>query len=420
MPVLAFDGLNIHGRNIKNKERLYTHCIHRQPRALVVMDELNVALDLKRLLPQTLVIFRQWGPDGDENDYLQSTPREWLESHKKYAEQGLALYVLNEPPFNRVVIEWLKDLIEINAKDYGFILVVGNWATGNPHQDRWVEAKDLLERFDQHRTLTILGLHEYAGAVVTSGLYGGYPNNAGVEPGKNGGKNLIPFENWPQDVSDVTCYHLGREKFLVQYCKSIGLKPPRIILTETGFDDTTDIEGFLKTLPVSAPYLNIRGYKTLKYQWARWWVGWSAARAYFEQIKYAVEVIWKASPVEAVCLYCWGHSSALWEQFDIEEETALHGYLEAWTTPTRVPTPVPVPPPPPIPIPIPAPVPTPPPPPPSGKGTFVLQLKLENVDANEANSIADVLGQWMTFSLQTFAVVKASGAKVELQVKPVP
>lgn len=306
-------------------------------RAHVVMNNFDAALTLKRALPDTLVIFRNWGSDGDENDYLQYTPRQWLDRNKQYAVEGIALYVLNEPPFNKVVIEWLIELCKINLEPgYRFTLVLGNWATGNPQPEQWALAIELLQLLAARPDLFILGLHQYAGAVVTSGLYGGWPDNAGVEPGKPGvGKNLIPPANWPksmlEDGKPISRFHLGREWFLVTFCKREGITPPRIIVTEALFDDTSDIDTWLKRLPASSPYHNVRGFKSLRYQWARWFPDWSIDQAYFEQLKYALEVIWKDSPVEAVCLFCWGHSSQDWEQFDVSGQTEFHQLLETYS-----------------------------------------------------------------------------------------
>lgn len=323
----AFDGLNIHARNIRDKAHLFQHLIKRQPRALVVMDDYGTAEELKRLLPKSLIIFRIWGIDGDENDYLQMTPHEWLYNHRRFAGGGIALYALNEPPFNEQVIKWLTELCTINLEpEYRLTLVLGNFATGNPKPEEWALAKDLLTLMAAHRDLFILGLHQYAGGVVTSGLYGGNPNAAGSER-----VNLIPPANWPRDLTGVTRFHIGREKFLVDYCRDNGIALPRIIATEGIFDDTSDIGSWLKTLVVSPPFTNIRGYKTLRAQWALWFPQWTLAQAYFEQLKYAVEVIWKDSPVEAVCLFSWGASSNQWAQFDIQDETELHTLLEGFS-----------------------------------------------------------------------------------------
>jgi len=278
--------LNIHGHNVVDKPRLLNFLQQLQPAAVLVLDNYSLAREIKGLLPACSVIFREY--ERDKKLHIDFTPEQWLNAHAHQAEGGIILHVMNEQSFDKDVLKWLCDLMRL-AAPRRIPLIVGNWAVGNPLPEQWPMAKEFLQLLDQHRDLFIMGLHEYAGGVVTSGLYGGYPDNAGVTPGQPGGMNLIPPENWPKDVSTVTRYHMGRFKFMVDYCQSIGLKPPRIILTEHGFDDTSDIKAWEDTLQRTSPYLNIRGWKTLVATWSNWFgrLDWSTQRAYFEQLAWA-------------------------------------------------------------------------------------------------------------------------------------
>jgi hypothetical protein len=177
----------------------------------------------------------------------------------------------------------------------------------------------MLELLDRNRSTMILGLHEYACAIITSGFVGGYPQ-------------FIQPNTWPGDVSGTTLWHLGRYKFLVNYCHSIGINPPRIILTEHGFDDVSDIKPWAERLLQTGPYHNIRGWKSIVNQWNAWFnpLGWSAERAYFEQLSYADRVIYQNSPVEAQCIFSWGHSSQDWDQFDVADALEFQRMLEAY------------------------------------------------------------------------------------------
>jgi hypothetical protein len=321
--------LNIHGNNAPDRQRLLDHLQILQPPAVLVLDNLDLAREIKKLLPNTTSIFREFGSKGDGALHLDSDPKSWLDRHAHQAEGGIVLHVLNEPPFDQAVVDWLTELLRL-AAPRRIPLIIGNWAVGNPLPEQWAMAREMLQLLDQHRDLFILGLHEYAGGVVTSGLYGGYPDNAGVKPGTSGGKNLIPPGNWPKDVSDATRYHMGRFKFLMSYCDSIGIRCPRIILTEHGFDDTSDIKAWEDTLKKNSPYLNVRGWKTLHNQWTDWYggLGWSPERAYFEQLAWADRTIYQNSPVEAQCIFCWGHSSQEWDQFDIAQAQEFQRLLE--------------------------------------------------------------------------------------------
>jgi hypothetical protein len=319
---------NVHGSNVTNPGRLKYVVTELQPAALLVLDNLDLARELKVLVPNCNVIYRHYGSNGDGDLHKQMSPQDWINTRKADSYGGIRLHVMNEPSFDQSVITWLTELLRL-AAPLRLPLIIGNWAVGNPLPEQWPMAKTLLQLLDQNRDLFQLGLHEYAGGVVTSGLYGGYPDNAGVQPGTPGGVNLIQPANWPNDVSAVTRYHMGRFKFLVDYCKSVGMNPPRIVLTEHGFDDTSDIKAWEDTLTKTDPYLNIRGFKTLVNQWRNWYggLGWSTDAAYFEQLKWANEKIYKNSPVEAQCVFCWGHSSQQWDMFDISLEHELQDKL---------------------------------------------------------------------------------------------
>ena len=47
----------------------------------------------------------------------------------------------------------------------------------------------------------------------------------------------------------------------------------------------------------------------------------------FEQLTYADRAIYQGSPVEAQLVFCWGHSSDIWDQFDVAEAREFHKLL---------------------------------------------------------------------------------------------
>lgn len=323
---------NIHAQVIKDATRLKQHLLKINPTVVLFLDGLGAAKETKAALPNTIVIHRNYGvTNGDDDVHIKITPQRWMELRAKESEGDIYLYTSNEPAFDQKCIQWHVDLMELAAKQ-GVKLVIGNWAVGNPGPDDWGQAKRMLELLDQHRDLFILGLHEYACGIVTSGLYGGYPNNAGVQPGTAGGQDLVPKDKWPKDVSKITMWHCGRFHFLLNYCQKNNIKPPRIILTEHGMDDVSDIKGWAEKLDKTANYSSIRGWKSLRSQWDKWFnpVGWSAERGYFEQLAWADQVIYHNSVVEGQCVFSWGHTSDVWEQFDVAEATEFQKLLEAY------------------------------------------------------------------------------------------
>jgi hypothetical protein len=316
---------NIHAQAVHDHDRLMQHLKKIQPASVLVMDGLGLAQEIKAVIPGTIVIHRNWGAtEGDDNAFAKVSPEQWLELRGKEAEGGIFLYTTNEPGWGQDVIDWHVKLIEM-AAPRRVPLVIGNWAVGTPQPDQWVMARRMLELLDEHRDLFILGLHEYACGVITSGLVGGPPDDPSHP-------NFIPMENWPQDVSHLTMWHCGRFKFVLDFCDKAKIKPPRIIMTEHGMDDVSDIKPWSETLKKTSPYLNIRGWKSATDQWNDWFggKGWSPQRAYFEQMAWADRVIYWNSVVEAQLIYCWGHRDPMWEQFDICEADEFHSLLEKY------------------------------------------------------------------------------------------
>lgn len=324
---------NIHAQFVTDTPKLMKHLVAIRPAAVLVMDGLGLAREIKAKLPDTLVISRIY-PDEDMQNRM--SPEDWLKQRGPETEGGIYAYTTNEAGFSKNLIDWHIRLLELAIK-IRTPLVIGNMSVGTPAPEDWAAGRKLLELLDQHRDLFILGLHEYACGVITSGFLGGYPDNAGVDPsiptnaGK--GKNLIPSANWPTqfDAAQMTLFHCGRFKFLVRYCQTIGLPPPRILLTEHGFDDVSDIKAWSDRLQMTPPFTSIRGWKSVQNQWRKWYdaQGWSPQRAMFEQLAYADRTIYQGSAVEAQLLYCWaGRPGYKWDQFDLSGADEFQGWLE--------------------------------------------------------------------------------------------
>lgn len=318
--------LNIHGANVRDVPKLLKRLKLLNPSAVLVLDSLGLAREIKKILPDSTVIFREF--EKNKALHQEFDPEAWLDSHVHQAEGGIVIHCGNEMGFDPAVLAWLLRVCK-RAVEKNVTVCIGNWAVGNPRPEQWPMADNLLAYASAHPENVIVGLHEYAGGVITSGLIGGYPDNAGVAPGKPGGMNLVMPANWPIDLSKTTRYHMGRFQFLLDYCKGVGIKPPRVIVTEHGFDDTSDIKAWLDTLKKTPPALNISGWKTLQHQWGEWFgrLGWTPERAYAEQLIWADKTIYANTPIEAQCIYCYGHSSDKWTIFDVEDATEFWDLL---------------------------------------------------------------------------------------------
>jgi len=306
-------GYNINGQAVRDLPRLTYHLQRLNPAWLLVMDNLALAQQIKAMLPRCNVIYRAWPDDGVPTE----APEDWVARRATFiGGADIWAYTSNEPPATPALWDWHARAMDA-ARKHGLKLVVGNFAAGQPQPDRWAQGRAVLDRLAAHPDQFVLGLHEYACGFAISGA----PNF----------EALIPTDRWPVNPRALGhLYHCGRFHFLLDYCRAQNLRPPRIVMTEAGFDDLQDVAAWRDTLRVTPPYPGIRGWKTLPDQWRAWWPGWGAQRAYAEQTTYLWRALYADTPVEALLLFTWS-ASAQWEQFDVSEAGELQSALEAHT-----------------------------------------------------------------------------------------
>lgn len=276
-------------------------CDRLRPRWIVVINNLAFARDVAWRYPETNVIVR-W-VKADDNP-LRSWPRpaDFIDfARREIGDARLYANVANEAGFSDAVLQYFCDVIDLSS---GLRLAVGGFSSGTPQPDDWTRpvTVELLRRLDRERGRVVLNLHEYCAGVMTSGL----SNPPAVQP-----------EAWPRPAP-ATRWHVGRWRFLADACARLGINPPRIVIGEFGHDDMSDIKAWLDTLIKTPPYQNIRGWKTLQYQFAAWYAarGWTAARALLEQYRYADAVLYDTPLVEGICDFAWCSPQSQWEQFD--------------------------------------------------------------------------------------------------------
>lgn len=286
---------------------------------ILVMDDLGLAKELLNDNPNLNVIWREY-PDDDFNKF--PSVADWINQKlKKLADAGnpnVWVYVMNEAGFH---FDWQSQLmISMEYRSWPFNIVVGNWPVGNPTGDIplfWSsqESQRFLGLASQFRKHVVVGVHEYNQGIITTGMYGGAPDHAGVNIGESGGLNLIPMDNWPKDVNGITMFHVGRYRFMVDACKNFA--PPRVVITEAGFDALGNMEAWFKANG---------GWKNLKDLWASW--GHTDSELfYWQQWDYACRVIYSyKGVVEGVLLFQYGAKSGGtdWSSYDVEEAHKLH------------------------------------------------------------------------------------------------
>lgn len=329
--------------NIPDKGAFLSHIRRLRPKALLFFQhEIDFARQVHDEFPDMVVIIRHW-PDGEVHKYMTAT--QWIDTFQSHAQGGLYLQTTNESGLDKAVIDWHVQVMNL-AIQRGIRLCLLNPATGTWDNPDYAVMRPVLELAGKHRDLFIIGLHSYAGGVITSGLLGGYPINAGVASSPNDapgskGRNLIPQPLWPKrdEILHTTTFHIGRHSWIMNYCHDNNIPMPRFALTETGFDYLGDIGAWLNTLDHSG-FDGVNGWHTLRSQWAAWW-GISGEQAYFEQLKYAAENL--LIGLEFALLFAYGDDGS-WPNYNVAN-SALPALLEGLNT-TPPPPPVPPTPPP--------------------------------------------------------------------------
>jgi len=331
---------NVNGMGMDNRGAFLTHFPKLNASTILIMDDSELAKSLALGDPGLIVILRNYGTfqgDGDLVDRID--PLQWLSAQQGFAMNNgqpipnLYLYTTNEPISATrkggggdgtitEIVKWHGTLMR-EAANRGIHLCVINDGVGSPNPEQWHLYDEVLDLCANNPGLFILGLHEYAGGIITSGFVGGTPEQNG----------LLKPNNWPlgAKATAMTMWHCGRYKFLINYCKANNKPIPRIVITEAGFDETRDIIGWLNTLKRTPPHTSIRGWRTLAVQWKEWFPQWDAQEAYYQQMRYAVDNIYNHPNVLGLNVFAWNNNFN-WAQFDIQQAYEFQQLNAAYST----------------------------------------------------------------------------------------
>ncbi len=251
---------------------LYAHLDKINPGTMVFFqNQLDAARWAKARFPQANIVIRYW-PDG-ETFKKYPDPAVWVQEHRDLIGSGIILQTMNEGGFGLDVVLWHEKLLRY-LKDNNINLKVGilGLGVGIPRPEDWPLADNLFRLAATMRDRVYLIVHEYFGGVITSGIIGGNPDNAGVAPGTPGGKNFLPLANWPLNPREYTLFHVGRIYFLKRHLDLLGIPMPQVIIGEFGADFTGDIGTWLRSLiSTKGAYDTVDGWRELWDQWRRWY-----------------------------------------------------------------------------------------------------------------------------------------------------
>lgn len=283
---------------------------------LFFKDHIEFARNFKAARPGRNVVLRNF-PDRE----LPKSVDDWLKANQPLAEGGLIVQTVNEIGFGQGCITFHEALLERIKRDKIKMNVgILGLSVGLPGADEWFKAERLLKLAADLRDQVHLILHEYYGAVITSGFIGGNPGQ------------FIQPENWPTDTSDITMWHVGRYRFLKKFCRSKRIPLPRMIIGEFGADYVGDIGEWLRMLPSDGgQYDSVDGWRDLITQWRRWWPKLDGATAYLKQWDYGEDYVYTDEEVELILAYARWHDGN-WKTYqtnpEMDEQMEANGQLE--------------------------------------------------------------------------------------------
>lgn len=311
-------GFNINGANAGDTAAIINWHRDNKPAWALVMDSAGLASDIKAASPATNVIIRNYAIDGKPGLGHEDTAKTWTpeafiaEAVKQQEHRDLWVQVGNESGFSDELLIWTAQVIQ-RAAVYNLTasqplkLVVLNHAVGTPQPADWkrTPAVKVLELASKYREWCVIGFHEYFNIVPTSGFRGGNP--MWIQP-----------EDWPGVPQNTgALWHCGRFEFALEACRENGITPyPRMVLTEHGTDDVSDIKQWVESFGQG----NGRGWKHAAKLWAldAFYPGKPKEEVFAGMLKYLDEHLYQKSPVEGQLIFTLSKSPD-WSSFDAAE-----------------------------------------------------------------------------------------------------
>ncbi len=324
---------NVNGMTCPRPDVLQKHIAAINPRWLLITDNLGMVRDYHRQFPNTAIIARNWGlTDGDENVYARLSPAAWLDARLPEAGDGIYLYTGNEAGIQpQWHIDLMKLVVQRGLKQVR--LVICNCAVGTPSNlSEWSQPimREFFQLLHEHRDQFVLGLHEYFCGIAPSGFIGGYPDGSWSDGRINLHPNYEDRRNWPADASRLgMLWHCGRFQVVNDAAKGFGFMAPRIVITEHGADDLSDMRPWAQKFPISDGYSSHGGWKSLGALWVRLLSGRSAQEAYFENVNYLRTAVYARFPnIEGQLLFTWS-GTAKWQAYGLSDADEFMSLLEA-------------------------------------------------------------------------------------------
>lgn len=317
---------NIHNHLTEtDREVLVAHLARIKPGLVVVMDDPHLARRIHAASPNTRVVYRKYLGD---HTHLRMTPQQWVATYQAElpASEGVYWYCNNEPGFSLELVQWLTDVARLVLQANGRACL-GNWSVGTPEPNDWLRAKDLLKLCGDNPARLMIGLHEYAPTWV----------------GREFGMEYNP-SSWPEKISGAS-YLLSRYRYIFRACDTLGVRRPKIAITEWGFDRIHAVGEWQQSLPrtpgqdlIGPLWGNLSAWDSMKPPSMAW------PEYMVKQLAWAWRAIYRHDPeIVGTALFCWGADpGSAWKAFDFRSVPDIIPLMEGvnWTMNSIPPKPV--------------------------------------------------------------------------------
>lgn len=312
---------NINGEGVPNEAYLLEVLSSPCKTMALVMNNLALAVRIKQLCPDMLVVSRNYSSlEGDE--WFYRSPQNIIAQWQREGHPEIIRHSTNEPSFGGArIAQFVAADIEVMrlARSAGFTLAMGNFSVGiiQPYDinngvfDLYIRA---LVTYGHY-----LGLHEYAVVALPYGV-GQWQTSllqdrANVQPASWPTLLALPMRLWNGALPPY--WYLRRGDWWLLRADFLGVARPRILLTEFGWDNLPNIKPEIEVLRnrfgMDRYFDDMRGINTYQNLWPYYWPQWTFAQAACEQLKWADSIY----PPEYLgfALFTWS-ASRDWAQTD--------------------------------------------------------------------------------------------------------
>lgn len=304
-------GYNIHTAD----NGLIEHLKKSQPPVVLVLENYGLAHDIAVQFPNMKVIYRPYYGLSDAYHMIMS-PKSFVALQMEHwqGEPNIWFHTGNESGLSIEQQNWEMEVVRLAPK---LKFVVGNPATGSfpDSVEKWAYADRYIRFLVDNKDRVMLGLHEYFDIVPCVTM----PNF------------LNRIQNW--DGPTRPGWHTNRFMWLIDYCDSVHIGYPNIVLTECGNDDlrenraNSDVNQLIDSVKVNQPYHNVRGWKTLQDQWVEWYKQ-PADITYFRMLDWLDRNVYNHPAIVGMCIFAWCSPTSEWDMFNVAYADGFRKLME--------------------------------------------------------------------------------------------